>query len=124
MEYQVLKACLYLRPQSQHDDEEGGHVRTHQEYLQRVPGGEGRLFDESMDPIMGNSLVAMSGRKWKAMRAYLSPAFTGSKMRLMFNLVRDVTGQLTSHLKEQCKDKPLVAAEYNVKNLCASIRTT
>lgn len=78
-----------------------------------------QLFDESMDPIMGNSLVAMSGSKWKAMRAYLSPAFTGSKMRLMFNLVRDVTDQLTGHLKEQCADKPSVAVEYNVKNLCA-----
>lgn len=45
------------------------------------------IFDEEMDPLMANSLVMMKGQKWRDMRATLSPAFTGSKMRQMFVLV-------------------------------------
>jgi cytochrome P450 family 9 len=38
---------------------------------------------------MGNTLMSLQGQKWKDMRGTLSPAFTGSKMRLMFELVRN-----------------------------------
>lgn len=37
--------------------------------------------------LFGKSLFAMTGQKWRDMRATLSPAFTGSKMRQMFELV-------------------------------------
>ncbi|XP_055529191.1 probable cytochrome P450 9f2 [Wyeomyia smithii] len=39
--------------------------------------------------LFGNSLFALRGQKWRDMRATLSPAFTGSKMRHMFELVAD-----------------------------------
>ncbi|XP_053683281.1 cytochrome P450 9e2-like [Sabethes cyaneus] len=39
------------------------------------------------ESLFGNSLIALRGQKWRDMRATLSPAFTGSKMRHMFELV-------------------------------------
>jgi cytochrome P450 family 9 len=45
------------------------------------------VFDEKVDPLFGNSLGALTGGKWKEMRAAISPVFTGSKMRQMFGVV-------------------------------------
>lgn len=42
-----------------------------------------------MDAMMGNTLFLMRGQTWREMRATLSPAFTGSKMRRMFELIRE-----------------------------------
>ncbi|XP_053677318.1 cytochrome P450 9e2-like [Anopheles nili] len=39
--------------------------------------------------LLINSLVSLRGQKWRDMRATLSPAFTGSKMRLMFTLIAE-----------------------------------
>ncbi|XP_058064803.1 probable cytochrome P450 9f2 [Anopheles bellator] len=44
-------------------------------------------LDENHDPLFGRALFAMRDTRWKNMRAVLSPAFTGSKMRQMFGLV-------------------------------------
>lgn len=77
-----------------------------------------QLIDEKMDPIIGNNLIALSGSKWKEMRAHLSPAFTGSKMRQMFQFVLEVTEQLLDYLKDDSKVQS-VAIEYNIKDLCA-----
>uniref|UniRef100_A0A1S4JSZ5 Uncharacterized protein n=2 Tax=Culex quinquefasciatus TaxID=7176 RepID=A0A1S4JSZ5_CULQU len=47
--------------------------------------------DDSGDSprLFGNSLFSMNGQRWRDMRATLSPAFTGSKMRQMFQLMVD-----------------------------------
>ncbi|KAJ6640760.1 putative cytochrome P450 9f2 [Pseudolycoriella hygida] len=45
------------------------------------------FVDEKADVMFGNSLISLKGSKWRDMRATLSPAFTGSKMRQMFELV-------------------------------------
>lgn len=44
-------------------------------------------LDENHDPLFGRALFAMRDSRWRNMRAVLSPAFTGSKMRLMFGLI-------------------------------------
>ncbi|XP_058837422.1 probable cytochrome P450 9f2 [Topomyia yanbarensis] len=41
------------------------------------------------DSLFSNSLFALRGQKWRDMRSTLSPAFTGSKMRHMFELVAE-----------------------------------
>lgn len=46
-------------------------------------------FNEETDPIFSNALFALNGIRWKNMRAILSPAFTGSKIRGMFKLIND-----------------------------------
>lgn len=44
--------------------------------------------------MFGNSLLLLTGSKWRDMRATLSPAFTGSKMRQMFDLVSDCGAEM------------------------------
>ncbi|XP_052864367.1 probable cytochrome P450 9f2 [Anopheles cruzii] len=44
-------------------------------------------LDENHDPLFGRALFAMRDTRWRNMRAVLSPAFTGAKMRQMFGLV-------------------------------------
>lgn len=43
----------------------------------------------------------MKGQKWRQMRATLSPAFTGSKMRQMFELVSECSIDVINYLKQQ-----------------------
>ena len=60
----------------------------------------GDFFDPDNAGLFGLSLFAMRDQKWKDMRSTLSPAFTGSKMRLMFELIRDVSSQTMNYLKQ------------------------
>lgn len=63
-----------------------------------------RLFiDDSMDRLFGNSLIMLQGEKWRDMRATLSPAFTGSKMRQMFELVGDCAYDMCEYFKKQAQ---------------------
>ncbi|XP_055529175.1 probable cytochrome P450 9f2 isoform X2 [Wyeomyia smithii] len=45
------------------------------------------MEDVGGESLFGNSLFSMRGQKWRDMRTTLSPAFTGSKIRQMFELV-------------------------------------
>lgn len=45
----------------------------------------------------------LKGEKWRDMRATLSPAFTGSKMRQMFELVVDNSSDMVDHYKRKAK---------------------
>lgn len=47
------------------------------------------FLDENIDELWGASLVSLRGNKWRETRAALSAAFTGSKMRQMFDLVAE-----------------------------------
>lgn len=58
------------------------------------------IITEDIDPIFGKLLTAMTGQKWKDMRATLSPAFTGSKMRTMYSFVSDVGQQTARTMRE------------------------
>ncbi|XP_037036008.1 cytochrome P450 9e2-like [Bradysia coprophila] len=50
-----------------------------------------------VDPMMGSTLISLRGQRWKSMRSTLSPAFTGKKMRLMFELIDECSGQVVDH---------------------------
>ncbi|KAJ6640976.1 Cytochrome P450 9e2 [Pseudolycoriella hygida] len=64
------------------------------------------LIDSDADPILGNILTALKGQKWKSMRSTLSPAFTGKKMRLMFELIDECSGQVVNYfLKQNASDE-------------------
>lgn len=47
----------------------------------------------------GKSLIMLKGTKWHDMRSTLSPAFTGSKMRLMFDLIIENSINMATQLK-------------------------
>lgn len=57
--------------------------------------------DPNSNMLFGNSLVAMTGDRWRRMRSLLSPAFTGSKMRQMFQLVVDCCDAMKEYFEEE-----------------------
>nr|QYA71985.1 cytochrome P450 [Anoplophora glabripennis] len=61
------------------------------------------------DPLFSKSLVALHGREWREMRALLSPCFTSSKMRFMFNLINESAENLAEHFLK--KDENVVEVE-------------
>jgi cytochrome P450 family 9 len=82
------------------------------------------VLDESIDKLFGKSLVSLKGQKWRGelidyriipnliaprdvsdMRTTLSPAFTGSKMRQMYEFVAKVGQQSADTIKDQIKAK-------------------
>ncbi|XP_044272667.1 cytochrome P450 9e2-like [Tribolium madens] len=51
------------------------------------------------DPILGKSLLLLSGQNWKQMRATLSPAFTANKMKNMYQLMTECAKNFVGHFK-------------------------
>ncbi|XP_063707464.1 probable cytochrome P450 9f2 [Culicoides brevitarsis] len=71
-----------------------------------------RIFGESnADELFLNSLFMMKDQKWKDMRATLSPAFTGNKMRMMFHLVKHCAENMVSYCHEQCGDTEIMTVK-------------
>lgn len=79
------------------------------------------LIDEQMDALFGNSLFMMKGQKWRDMRATLSPAFTGSKMRQMFELVCECTEATAKYFQQRADRGEIINCEMkNVFARCAT----
>ena len=66
--------------------------------------------------IFGNSLFMMQDGKWKDMRSTLSPAFTGSKMRQMFELMNQVAQDTVAHLKQELSVSGTHSLELDLKD--------
>jgi cytochrome P450 family 9 len=71
------------------------------------------FLSEEVDPLWGKNLFALTGQRWRDMRSTLSPAFTSSKMRMMFALISQSGEQFAKHFLEQ--DRDLV--EIHVKDV-------
>ncbi|KAL5274749.1 hypothetical protein ACFFRR_001051 [Megaselia abdita] len=80
------------------------HFVNHRDFF--TDNDEGALF--------GKSLFSMKDLKWKHMRSTLSPAFTGSKMRMMFQLITDVAQQAVDFMKS--KDDIKTGREVDIKD--------
>lgn len=65
-------------------------------------------IDEHADPLFGRVLFGLKSGKWRDMRSTLSPAFTGSKMRGMFDLVINCSEDMKNHLLQQSKTERVV----------------
>jgi cytochrome P450 family 9 len=63
------------------------------------------LVDPKIEPLFSASLFSMTGQKWKDMRSSLSPVFTGSKMRQMFQCVSDCGANMAESFLEEAKAK-------------------
>jgi cytochrome P450 family 9 len=81
-------------------------IKDFDHFMDRKP-----LLNPKSDPLVGNMMSMMSGGKWKDMRAALSPAFTGSKMRQMFEYVSKCGADMGKTL---CKDG---RKTYDMKDL-------
>lgn len=56
------------------------------------------------DPLIGRSMFATRDQQWKDVRSTVSPAFTGSKMRQMMQLVTECTTELCEHIKGEMEN--------------------
>nr|WNH29019.1 cytochrome P450 9J34 [Culex pipiens pallens] len=65
--------------------------------------------------LVGKSLFTLAGQRWKTMRATLSPAFTGSKMRQMFELIVECSERMVNYYREEAKSKG--PQEYEMKDV-------
>lgn len=64
--------------------------------------------DNDADPLFGRNLFSMHGEKWRDMRATLSPAFTGSKMRSMFELVVNCAEDMKAYFVKESERREVV----------------
>lgn len=65
---------------------------------------DGGLFEKS--------LVEMENERWKNMRSTLSPAYTGSKLRGMFDLIQSIAQQAAEYLKSNELGKDLDLRDF------------
>lgn len=69
------------------------------------------------DPLFTKALVALRDNEWREMRSSLSPVFTGNKIRIMYDLVRECAETFVSYCKNgiQINDGGF---EIDAKDLC------
>ncbi|KAJ8667891.1 hypothetical protein QAD02_009554 [Eretmocerus hayati] len=58
------------------------------------------LVDVEMDPLFGRNLFLIRGDEWRHSRKFLGQFFTSSKMKGMFDLVKNCTERMIKHLDE------------------------
>lgn len=56
------------------------------------------FLTEDLDALFAKNLFALRGERWKEVRMLLSPAFTSSKMKAMFVLMRDCAEEYGDYL--------------------------
>ncbi|KXJ79843.1 hypothetical protein RP20_CCG027716 [Aedes albopictus] len=78
-------------------------VKDFEHFTDHTPTMTGTGEEVREDSLFGNSLFALRGQKWRDMRATLSPAFTGSKMRHMFELVAECAQSMAAFLVSEAK---------------------
>ncbi|XP_053690938.1 probable cytochrome P450 9f2 [Sabethes cyaneus] len=80
--------------------------------------GRGEETDNS-HALFIKTLVALNGQRWRDMRSALSPAFTGSKMRQMFQLMEESIQTMMRHLEADLKQKG--SMEVEVKDVLSRL---
>ncbi|XP_062552199.1 cytochrome P450 9e2-like [Armigeres subalbatus] len=89
-------------------------VRDFDHFVNRRPiFGDTKYEDDNENFLFAKTLVGLNDQKWRDMRAILSPAFTGSKMRAMFELIVECGG-MVSILKKQSEESGSV--DYEMKD--------
>ncbi|XP_015585624.1 cytochrome P450 9e2-like [Cephus cinctus] len=59
------------------------------------------LANPELDPLFAKNLFSLRGNKWREMRAILSPAFTSSKMKMMFELMSNCANEFADFVTTQ-----------------------
>lgn len=56
---------------------------------------------DELDPLFSKNLFALRGQKWREFRAMLSPSFTASKLKGMFNLINKCALDFKEYLRKE-----------------------
>ncbi|KMQ83746.1 cytochrome p450 9e2, partial [Lasius niger] len=56
------------------------------------------FVDEKLDPLFSKNIFFLRGDRWREMRNTLSPSFTASKMKIMFDLISKCSNEFVNHL--------------------------
>ncbi|XP_043480613.1 cytochrome P450 9e2-like [Leptopilina heterotoma] len=66
------------------------------------------LIPPNADPLLGKNLFFLQGDRWKEMRHTLSPSFTGSKMKFMFDLVSKCSQNFVKYFLENSDETNVI----------------
>lgn len=62
----------------------------------------------NQDPLFGKNLLSLRGDQWRDVRTLLSPAFTSSKMRAMFQLMSECAVNFSDYLTKVPSEKRIM----------------
>ncbi|XP_055619256.1 cytochrome P450 9e2-like [Toxorhynchites rutilus septentrionalis] len=89
-------------------------VRDFDHFADQVPVFGSNEYDHP-NLLVARSLSFLDCQRWKSMRATVSPAFTGSKMRQMYELIVECSENAVQHYLEETRARgPQV---YEMKNI-------
>ncbi|XP_029170418.1 cytochrome P450 9e2-like [Nylanderia fulva] len=63
---------------------------------------------DSQDPLFGKNLLSLRGEQWRDVRTLLSPAFTSSKMKMMFQLMSECAVNFSEYLAKVPPEKRIM----------------
>ncbi|XP_043480617.1 cytochrome P450 9e2-like [Leptopilina heterotoma] len=66
------------------------------------------IIDEKVDPVWGKNVFALRGDRWREIRNTLSPSFTGSKMKFMYELVDKCSENFVNYYLKNSEEAKLV----------------
>ncbi|XP_051170741.1 cytochrome P450 9e2-like [Leptopilina boulardi] len=66
------------------------------------------FFDESWEPLFSKNLFALQNEKWHNVRTLLSPAFTSSKMKIMYKLISECAINFAEFLSNDKKAREMI----------------
>ncbi|XP_072748320.1 cytochrome P450 9e2-like [Anoplolepis gracilipes] len=72
-----------------------------------------KFVDENIDPLFAKNIFSLRGDRWREMRNTLSPSFTASKMKFMFDLVSKCSREFVNYLV----DHPELCDEIETKQV-------
>ena len=55
------------------------------------------FVSEEMDPIVGRNVFSLKGQHWREVRSMLSPNFTATRMKIMFDLIAECSKDLIEY---------------------------
>ncbi|XP_068145788.1 probable cytochrome P450 9h1 [Drosophila tropicalis] len=59
------------------------------------------MHNNMNESILSKSLISLRNEQWREMRNILTPAFTGSKLRAMYELLQECSAEAVQHIQEQ-----------------------
>ncbi|XP_043284584.1 cytochrome P450 9e2-like [Venturia canescens] len=72
------------------------------------------FVDPELNPLFSKNLFTLRGEKWKEVRNLLTPAFTGSKMKYMFELMSDCGKNFVDYLVNVTLEKSHVVDSRDI----------